>query len=249
MEQNKPTPQEPNDQKPADQKPETNIHAGHRERSKARFLKFGADQLEDHQLLELILFYSRKQEDVNPLAHRLIDRFGSLKGVLDASPEELKEIPGISDHTASLLKLFPAVMARYEQSSIERGTIINSVDDVAELLRPCFIGAQTELLYLLCVDAKGKLLSCELISHGSATAVLMDQRRIVQIAIRRRASRIYLGHCHVNGLAIPSTEDIWATQKLGQTLAPMHIRLEDHLVFADDDYISMAQSGLLSQEG
>ncbi|MBQ9165954.1 MAG: DNA repair protein RadC [Oscillospiraceae bacterium] len=232
----------------APQKPETNIHAGHRERVKRRFLEHGAGQLEDHQLLEIILFYSRAQEDVNPLAHRLIDRFGSLKAVLDASPEELKEIPGISDHTATLLKLFPAVMARYQQSTIQPGTIVNTVEEAGDLLRACFVGAQTEKVCLLSVDAKGKLLGCDTISSGTANAVLMDQRRIVQTALRRRASQVFLGHCHVSGLAIPSQEDIWATHRLETALEMMNIRLTDHLVFADDDYLSMAQSGLLKNQ-
>ncbi len=233
---------------PADEKPETNIHAGHRLRVKRRFLEHGAAQLEDHQVLELILFYSKAQEDVNPLAHRLINRFGSLKAVLDANPDELKEIPGISDHTAALLKLFPAVMARYQQDTIRPGTIVNSVEDAGELLRGCFVGAQTEKVYLLSVDAKGRLLGCDTISSGSADAVLLDQRRIVQTALRRRASQVFLAHCHVSGLAIPSQEDIWATHRLETALQLLNIRLTDHLIFADDDYLSMAQSGLMKNQ-
>lgn len=226
-------------------KPETNIHAGHRERVRDRFLKYGAEQLEDHQLLELILFYSRAQEDVNPLAHRLIDRFGSLKAVLDAEAEDLTRVIGVSDHTAALLKLFPAVAARYQQANSLRGDIINSAEDAAEFLQPYFIGVHQEMVYLLSVDAKGKALGCDRISTGSADAVLLDSRQVVQAALRRHASQVFLAHCHVSGLAFPSQEDIRSTARLRTALEMLNIRLTDHLIFAEDDYISMRQSGLL----
>jgi len=237
------TPEDEGGQK--EEKRETNIHSGHRERVKRRFLEHGAAALEDHQLLELILFYSRPQGDVNPLAHRLINRFGNLKAVLDANPDELKEIVGVTDHTATLFKLFTEVMSRYQQATAAPGVAVNSVEDAGELLRGCFVGAQNEKVYLLSVDAKGRMLAIDTISSGSADAVLLDQRRIVQTALRRRASQVFLAHCHVSGLAVPSDEDIWATQRLRMTLEMLHIRLTDHLVFADDDYLSMAQSGLM----
>lgn len=224
-----------------------NIHAGHRQRVKARFLRYGGQQLDDYQLLELILFYAHPRVDVNPLAHRLIQRFGSLRGVLDASPKELKEVEGVADHTAALLRLFSEVMICYQRSTVEPGIIVNSVEDAGEVLRSCFVGARNEMVYLLSVDAKGKLLGCDLISQGAADAVLLDQRRVVETAIHRKASQVFLAHCHLSGLAIPSREDVWTTQRLARTLALLNIRLTDHLVFADGDYVSMVQSGLLAE--
>ncbi|MBR1845513.1 MAG: DNA repair protein RadC [Oscillospiraceae bacterium] len=220
-----------------------NIHDGHRKRTKQKFLENGGDGLHDHQLLELILFYAHPQGDVNPLAHQLEGRFGTLRAVLEASPEELVQVVGVSYHTAALLKLFPAVMRRLHEQEIKPGTPVTSIEEAAEVLRHCFVGLTAETLYLLTTDAKGKLLACDRISQGAIDAVLLDQRRIVEKIIQRRASQAYLAHCHPTGLALASREDIWATRRLRQTLELLNVRLNDHLIFADGDYVSMVQSG------
>lgn len=240
-----------NQDKPAPQaakpKREPSIHTGHRQRVKARLLEYGGQSMDDYQLLELLLFYTRPQGDVNPLAHRIINRFGSLKNVLDADPAELKEIVGVSDNTAALFRLCYEVMIRYQRSQVEPGIPIRSTEEAGDALRPYFVGAKEEMVYLLSLDSKGKLLACDLISQGSADAVLLNQRKIVERAINRRTTRIYLAHCHVSGLALPSREDIWSTRQLKQALQPLNIRLLDHLIFSDGDYISMAQSDLLDE--
>lgn len=232
---------EPNDL-PKPPKPKS-IHAGHRSRTKRQFLENGGEHLHDHQLLELILFYAHPQGDVNPLAHQLIERFGSLKGVLEASPEELKRVVGVSDHTAALIRLFPEVMYRYRRESIDAGTAVTSAEEAAEVLRDYFTGRTVETVFLLSVDAKGKLLGCDKICEGTLDAVLLNERRVVETALRRRASQVYLAHCHTTGVAVPSRDDVWSTRRLRQVLEPLGIRLNDHLIFADGDYVSMVQSG------
>ncbi|MCC8182734.1 MAG: DNA repair protein RadC [Clostridiales bacterium] len=222
------------------------IHSGHRQRTKARFLKYGGEPLEDYQLLELILFYAIPQGDVNPLAHQLINRFGSLREVLNAEPEELKRVPGISDHTATLLRLFPEVFARYQQTeALSTTTIIRNAADAAEVFRSYFIGARVEKVYMISTDVKGKLLSCDLIAQGAADAVLMDCRKVVRTALSRNAWQVFLAHCHVSGVATPSLADRQTTSRLQQALNLLGIRLADHLIFADEDYVSMLQSGLI----
>lgn len=213
---------------------------------KERFLKYGGDQMEDHQLLELILFYAIPQGDVNPLAHRLINRFGSLREVLNADPEELKQIAGVSSHTAALLRLFPEVAARYQQAeAISSATVIRNAADAAEIFRSCFVGARVEKAYMISTDVKGKLLACDLIGQGSADSVALDSRKVVRTAISRNAWQVFLAHCHVSGIAAPSVEDQQATSRLQRALGPLGVRLSDHLIFADGDYVSMLQSGLM----
>ncbi|MCD7735213.1 MAG: DNA repair protein RadC [Clostridiales bacterium] len=222
------------------------IHAGHRQRTKERFLKYGGEQMEEHQLLELILFYAIPQGDVNPLAHRLINRFGSLREVLDADPEELKQIAGISSHTAALLRLFPEVAARYQQADALSSTaIIRNAADAAEIFSSCFVGARVEKVYMISTDAKSKMLGCDLIAQGAADAVLMDSRKVVRTALSRNAWQVFLAHCHVSGVAAPSAADRQVTARLQQALALLGIRLSDHLIFADGDYVSLLQSGLM----
>ncbi len=222
------------------------IHAGHRQRTKEHFLRYGGEQLEDHQLLELVLFYALPQGDVNPLAHRLINRFGSLRGVLDADPEELKQIAGVSSHTAVLLRLFPEVAARYQQAgAISSATVIRNADDAAEIFRSCFVGARVEKVYMISTDAKSKLLACDLIAQGASDAVLMDSRKVVRTALSRNAWQVFLAHCHISGVAAPSEADRQATSRIQQALSLLGVRLTDHLIFADGDYVSLLQSGMM----
>ena len=120
-------------------------HSGHRQRVKTEFLARGVEGWSDHRILELLLFYAIPQGDVNELAHRLVDHFGSLAGVLDASAEELKKVPGVGDHTAVLLKLVPALGGRYQEQRGAPGQIIHSPEEAAAVLSPYFFGAANEV--------------------------------------------------------------------------------------------------------
>ena len=117
-------------------------HTGHRERMKAEFLARGLEGWPDHRVLELLLFYTIPQGDVNDLAHELVERFGSLAGVLDASVEELKKVKGVGDHTAVFLRMLPAVLGRYQGARTRLSAIINSPEDAYAWLEPYFFGAR-----------------------------------------------------------------------------------------------------------
>lgn len=222
-----------------------NIHAGHRQRAKKRFLANGERAFDDHQLLELLLFYSIPQGDTNPLAHRLLDHFHSLSAVMDASVEELTAVEGVGEHTAVLIHLLPQFARRYHQDRVKMDTTVNNIEDAGALLAPYFYGARNEMVYLLSLDAKGRVLGCDLLGEGSANFCTLDIRLVVETALRRRARSVLLAHCHVSGLAVPSPDDRIATLQCMDVLNKLQIELLDHLVFADGEYVSMAQSGLL----
>lgn len=222
------------------------IHDGHRARMKQRFAAHGERVFDDHQLLELLLFYAVPQGDVNGLAHALMQRFGSLAGVLDASPAELVRVKGVGEHTALLLSMLPQLMRRYQLSRVQGDAIITSGADAGEYLAPFFFGTRNETVYLLSLDAKGKVLSCDFLAEGSLDQVELDSRRVVETAIERRATSVILAHNHISGIATPSAADISLTEALRPLLRSMHIHLLDHLVVADGDYVSMAESGLVN---
>ena len=133
-------------------------HTGHRERMKAEFLARGLEGWPDHRVLELLLFYTIPQGDVNDLAHELVERFGSLAGVLDASVEELKKVKGVGDHTAVFLRMLPAVLGRYQGARTRLSAIINSPEEAYAWLEPYFFGARNEMVYVLCLDGKRQVL-------------------------------------------------------------------------------------------
>lgn len=224
---------------------EKNLHAGHRMRMKEEFLRRGLDSLSEHKVLELLLFYAIPQGDTNGLAHRLIDRFGSLAGVLDASVEDLCAFPGVGKHTAVLLRMIPELCGRYVASRSDLGDIVDCSARVREVLEPYFFGARNERVCLLCLDGKRKVLGVRKITEGSINAAEVTTRRITEEAMSLRASAVILAHNHVSGLAIPSQEDCATTRYLKQVLEPVGIELLDHVVFCDDDMVSMKDSSLL----
>ena len=221
------------------------VHTGHRKRMREEFLRTGAAGMEDHRLLELLLFYAIPQGDVNPLAHRLVDHFGSLTGVLHATYDQLMGVPGVGHNTVTLLQLVPAVAARYmERSASMDGQIVN-VWQLKELLEPYFFGQRDELAYLVCMDGKSKVLATRKLGQGVVDTVQIVTRKVLEAALACNASQVVLAHNHVSGVAVPSHADVDTTLRLKRLLAEADISLTDHLIFAGGDMVSLAQSGLL----
>lgn len=222
------------------------IHTGHRQRTKEEFLANGLNGLPDHKVLELVLFYAIPQGDVNPLAHRLIDHFGSLVGVFHATHEQLLEVSGVGPSTAVLLQLIPAAAARYlRQSASFEGQVVG-IWQLKELLQPYFFGQRDELAYLVCLDAKNKVLAVRKLGEGVVDAVLITARKMMEAALSCNASRVVLAHNHVSGVACWSQADVDTTLHLKRLLSEVGIVLADHLIYAGGDMISMAETGLLS---
>ena len=212
------------------------LHDGHRQRSKRRYLALGAEGMEDHQLLELLLFYAIPRQDTNETAHRLIQRFGSLQGVLHAAPEELTSVEGVGENAAVLVRLVGDMALRARCSSLPQ-KVLNSPDRTGAYFMELLAGEKKEMLYQVCLDAKGKLLTCRCISKGSVAASPVSVRQVVENALYAGAS----------SMALPSQQDLLVTRQIQEALSPLNIRLADHVVVADSDYVSMAESGLLAR--
>ena len=217
-------------------------HDGHRKRLKTEFLA-RPDSFPDHKLLELLLFYANPRSDTNPLAHELIDRFGSLAGVLDAAPEELQKVKGIGEHAVVLCKTAKELAGRYLISRTQVDRIAQNSRDYFTLLQPYFFGARNEQLCLLCMDGKGKVLGIRRLGEGNVNAVNITTRLIAEAALSLNAASVVLAHNHVSGIALPSAEDIATTNSLAPFLARMGVELTDHLIFVDDDMVSLRDSG------
>lgn len=219
------------------------IHDGHRERLKKRFLEEGLEHFDEHQVLELLLFYCIPRQDTNPIAHDLIERFGSLVQVLEATASELQKTPGMGQSSAAFLSLLNDFYRYYSVKRSQTGTILTTIEQCGDFLHPYFYGRRNECVYLLCLDTKCKVLSCKEVGEGSVNSAAVPIRRIVEMALGANATSVILAHNHPSGMALPSTEDQLTTRRLAMSLAAVDIDLVDHLVFADEDYVSMRQSG------
>ena len=220
------------------------LHDGHRQRTKDRYRQLGADALADHELLELALFYAIPRQDTNETAHRLLKRFRSLQGVLQATPEELEREEGVGRSAALLLCLIGDISRRARITSLPE-KILNSPDRTGAYFMELLTGQKRELLYQVCLDGKGKLLTCRCIGKGTVSASPVHVRQVVENALYAGASTIILAHNHPSGVALPSQADVQATVQVRDALKRLDIRLIDHIIVADGDYVSMASSGLL----
>ena len=221
------------------------IHDGHRSRVKRRFLESGLDGFDEHTKLELLLFYSIPRSDVNPLAHRLLSKFGSISGVFDAPIEELMAVDGVSENTATLIKLVPQMARQYMISKASFEDILVTTEKAGAFLVPFFVGERDETVYMVCMDAKKKVLSCKRLFTGSPNISLLSVRKIVENALTYNATYVIIAHNHPSGIALPSREDIDTTIRIREALAGVDVELVDHIIVADEDFVSVADSGFL----
>lgn len=221
------------------------IHDGHRQRMKQRFARHGLDNFDDVNVLELLLYYALPRQDTNPLAHRLLDRFGSLSGVMDATEAQLRSVEGIGESAAVLLRLIPAVTQRYMlDKTPSRPTVITAAD-AGRYFLPRFMYEREEVLYALFLDSRNTALDCRELNRGHIHAVEMPVRRLVEQALELRASGVILAHNHPSGIVTPSKEDEETSCTVREALALVDVYLTDHIVVAGSEYSSMKECGML----
>ena len=208
-----------------------------------RFLAEGLDQFTDVQVLEILLFYCIARQDTNPIAHALLDHFGSLSQVLEAPVEELCKVEGIGENTAVFLRLITQVGRCYLTDRASKAKVLPTLESCAKYLQNFFFGRNVETVYLLCLDAKCKMLCCKKISEGDVNSTSLSVRKVVEAALNTNASSVVLAHNHPGGLAIPSNEDIQTTMRIAAALRAVDVNFVDHILVTDDDYVSLAQSG------
>lgn len=201
------------------------------------------DTLTDAELLELLLRFATEQP--RTVAEALLQHFSGIADVMEAEPADLAQVDGVNEEAVLLLRLVPELQRHYLLARTTEETRLLSSADFGHYLLPRFFGARDEMVYLLCLDGAGKVLSCNLLGHGSVNSANVPMRRLIQEALRANASGVVLAHNHPSGIALPSREDVEVTVRLRTALDVMEIALVDHLVIADNDFVSMKDSGYL----
>ena len=222
------------------------IHSGHRERLRTRFLREGLDGFEDHQVLELLLFEVIPRHDTNPVAHLLIERFGSFSSVLEADPKDLASVGGIGPKAAAFLSMLPDVTRRYFYDRVRHARkTLNTSEAAAEYLVPLMAGRPEEVFYLICLDSRLRVLYPALISEGTVKDALVHPRHVVEAAIRHKAASAILAHNHPAGTVRPSGHDHAITKRLVQALGAIHIQVVDHIIVAGEQIYSFQREGTM----
>lgn len=220
------------------------IHENHRQRVKARFEEHGLDMFDEHQVLELLLFYCIPRRDTNEIAHRLINRFQTFGQVLDASVSELEKIDGVGHSVALYLKLLRDSIRYYGIHKEADVVILNTIDECGAYLMKRFDGQRDETVYMLGMDAKKKVLCCREIAKGDIRSASISVRKVVEIALAENVTSVILAHNHPGGLAIPSPEDVQTTHTVARALETISVKLVDHIVVGESDFVSLLSSGV-----
>lgn len=218
-------------------------HTGHRQRMKERFLHTHFDGFEDHQILEMILFYVYPRTDTNPLAHRLLNTFGSLSAVFEAPVDTLISA-GLTPNAATFITMLPDISRVYLNDRNNNTSKIIDFERLGEFFIPKFIGRGEEAMILLLADAKGKEIYSGVVSKGSFHASEAPVRKIIDLAMRYNATTAAIAHNHPSGVALPSRADIKATATIFQALNLIGVLLYDHIIVSDDDFVSLRESNL-----
>lgn len=228
-----------------DTKPPSHPHAMHRERVRNLFLKSGLEGFSDHNVLELLLFYAIPQRDTNLTAHRLIDRFGTLRNVLDAPVEELCKVQGMGLYSATFLSILPQLFRRYNEDGRQIALQLsdeNAAQAIRQYLCARYIGEAQESVYLLSFGADGRMIACTNLARGSSLSVAISERLVLETVIRLNAASVVLAHNHPGGVAAPSKDDVDVTRQVADALNRIDVRLIDHLIVAGGEAFSMASN-------
>ena len=223
------------------------LHAGHRVRLKERF-RAAPRTFEDHELLELLLFYCIPQKDTNALAHRLLRRFGSLGGVLEAPTEQIRTVEGMGDASALLFPVMKEYLHRYlsEKSEVLRPVAQVPPEQLGDRILPEYFGLSHERVMIVGMNAKHRVVGSSVVGEGSEESSSVDMQRIADFVGASGAKYAVLAHNHPSGVGLPSPADIAATEQISDFLRYLGVELEDHIIFdGNGDYVSFAQSGLL----
>ena len=222
------------------------LHKKHRERMRNRYLREGSlNNFEDHNALEMLLYYSIPRADTNELAHRLINRFHGLDHVFEASVEELMEVEGVGENTALLIRLTSDLERKRQFAALEPRACLKTVEEQARFLEPYFYSLTVETSYLVCLDAQKRVITCEKISEGDALSEKLNIRRVIDKSSRRNVAYVLLAHNHPRGISVPSTDDMATSKWLIGVLQNFGVKLLDHLIFGSDGYSSMAEKGFI----
>jgi DNA repair protein RadC len=224
----------------------SNQQIGHRERLRERFGKNGFNGFHDYEVLEFLLTFIFRQGDVKSLAKELIKTFGSFSKVLDAPMNELESVKGMGRLSSLSLSAFRQAIAFYFQDHFTSDKEqITKMSALVEMLRASIGHNANEVLFAIFLNAKNQVLIHKEIGEGTVSEAVAFPRKIVEEALKLRATSIILAHNHPGGVAEPSEHDLVITTEIQKALALMEITLQDHIIIANNDYYSFKRNNLV----
>ncbi len=217
----------------------------HRERLRERFLKTGFEGFREYEALELLLTWAIPRRDVKPIAKDLIKRFGSLKGVFDATSEELTEVRGIKDRTAAFIRSLKEFVVLYQRSRLREGRRISSTGDLMDYLGSAMSGLKDEQFRGVFLNSKNEVIADEVIHEGTVNQSAVYPRKVMERALKNNATAVIFVHNHPGGQCKPSPQDIKLTRELQSIARSLQVTVHDHLIVCKDGYFSFLERGMM----
>lgn len=230
---------------------------GHRARLRSRFLKGGAAALQDYELLELLLTFAIPYSDVKPLAKSLIEQFGSLSQVLDAPLEDLLEVrvtlPGkggtrdmrLTEYSATLIRLVKALFETYLREEALKRQRIPSLEVLVDYCRTTMGGLKDEQFRVLYLNSQNEIIAEEILQEGTVNQTVVYPRKILELALKHKATGLILVHNHPSGNPTPSASDRELTQTIIKASRALNLTVHDHLIISRHGYFSLAEHDML----
>ena len=219
-----------------------NIHENHRQRLLDTIFKSGIENVSDVVAMEFILTLIIHRKDVNPLAHELINKFGSLSNVLDADYIALSNIKGLGERSSKLLTLIPKIFYRYKLDKTKYKKSLKNQGEIFDYTESLFLNEQHERVYLICLDKKFNIILTKLLSIGGSTRVIIDPKEFNAVLVNSKADSYILVHNHPNASCRPSEEDLLSTNHLRVITNYLNIRFIDHLIYGEDGLFSIERN-------
>ncbi|MCL2378239.1 MAG: DNA repair protein RadC [Defluviitaleaceae bacterium] len=224
-----------------DNKPKKeNPHDKHRIRMRARYRTGGLDGFADHEVLEMLLYYTQPRGNTNPRAHEMLNQFGSLHNLFEADVEALMERLGCTENVAVLINMVPALANRYFRSKISQKLRLDSERAAGEYAMDLFLGHSVERFYVFCLDSQLRLKNTTLISEGTVNEAAVYPREVARAAFQDKVTNVILAHNHPGGSLRPSIADSDVTRMITAGLSFFDIKVLDHIIVAGDTYFSFA---------
>jgi len=220
-------------------------NSGHRQRLKLKYLTAGIEAFHDYEVVELLLTYAIPRRDIKPLAKELLARFGSIKGIIDAEPGELKKVDGISEHTAILFKLFKEASTLYLQQKAREKPQISCTSELINFCRTTLGGKKDEEFWVIYLDVQNQIIEFEALQKGTVNQATVYPRQVLENALRRKASALILVHNHPSGHVRPSEADIRITRVINETAKMLDINVHDHMIIGEDRFFSFREEGMM----
>lgn len=227
---------------------EKNMHAGHRLRVLKSYSQIDLDTLSPHQVLELILFYIFPRGDVNPLAHRLLKKFSTVKNVLDARPDELATVYGVNKRSAQMIAGFVRIFDYYTASKLSRKQVLDSTENIIEYCKELLSFSSNVTMFAIALDAKHQVFAKREIKADSTNVVSLDTRLVFQFANETNAAYILLCHSHPDGSCEPSQNDVLGNEIVKGIITSMGVKFVDHLIVGVDGVFSMENRMKIKEE-